>query len=164
MKKFLELIESTPITKTISSILIMAMAVIMTMNVVLRYVFNFSFNWGDEILRYMAVYLAFIGTAAAWEYAGTHVAVTLFVEKVFPKGVRPFFRLLSDFVTLAFLGITTYYGFVLVGKIKASHQASAALRLPMYLVYGIVPVCMIISILHVVLQIVHHKTFLSPRE
>ena len=164
MKKAIEFIEKTPVTKIVSSILIMAMAVIMTMNVVTRYVFNFSFKWGDEILRYMAVYLAFIGTAAAWEYAGTHVAVTLFVEKVLPEKVRPAIRLLSDIITLVFLGFVTRYGFVLVKKIQASHQASPALRVPMYLVYMIVPICMIISILHVILQIVHRKTFLYPRE
>lgn len=164
MKKLIEFIESTPITKIVSSILIMAMAVIMTMNVVTRYIFGFSFKWGDEILRYMAVYLAFVGTAAAWEYAGTHVAVTLFVEKVLPAKVRPAVRLLSDIITLVFLGIVTYYGFILVGKVKASNQASPALHFPMFMVYGIVPVCMLVSILHVVLQIVHRKTFLYPRE
>ena len=65
MKKIIDFFDKTPVTKFISSVLIMAMAVIMTMNVILRYCFHFSFNWGDEILRYMCVYMAFLGTAAA---------------------------------------------------------------------------------------------------
>ena len=66
MKKIVDFFDRTPVTKFLSSILIMAMAVVMTMNVILRYFFHFSFNWGDEILRYMCVYMAFLGTAAAF--------------------------------------------------------------------------------------------------
>ena len=53
MKKIITFIEKTPFTKFICSILIIGMAVIMTMNAVLRHFFHFSFNWGDEILRYI---------------------------------------------------------------------------------------------------------------
>ena len=60
--------------------------------------------------------------------------------------------------------IITYYGFVLVGRIMASGQRSAALRLPMYMVYGVVPVTSIISIIHMLLQIFLHKTYLYERE
>jgi len=163
MKKILDFIDRTPVTKLISSILIMAMAVIMTMNVILRYFFHFSFNWGDEILRYMCVYMAFLGSAAAFRY-GSHVGVTIFVEKCLPEGVRKYFRLLSDIVTIIFLVVITYYGFVLVGRIMASGQSSAALRVPMYMIYGIIPVSSIIAIIHMLMQIFRHKSYLYERQ
>ena len=89
MKKVIDFIDKTPITKLISSILIMAMAVIMVMNVILRYMFHFSFNWGDEIIRYMCVYTSFLGIAAGWRYSGTHIGVSIFVEKCFAKLFLP---------------------------------------------------------------------------
>ena len=163
MKKMIDFIDNTTCTKFISSIFIMAMAVIMTMNVILRYCFSFSFNWGDEILRYMCIYMAFFGTAAAFHY-GSHVGVTVFSEKCIPERYRKYVRLFSDIITIVFLMIITYYGFVLVGRIMASGQRSAALRLPMYMIYGVVPVTSIISIIHMLLQIFLHKTYLYERE
>ncbi|WP_298023230.1 TRAP transporter small permease [uncultured Dysosmobacter sp.] len=163
MKKLLDFIDKTPITKFLASILIMAMAVIMCMNVILRYIFGFSFNWGDEILRYMSIYCSFLGIAAAFRY-GSHIGITVFVEKLFPERTRKFFRLLSDIVTILFMVVLTWFGFVLTRQIIASGQASAAMHLPMYLIYGIVPVSSILSIVQMLLQIFRHKSYLYPRE
>lgn len=163
MKKIADFIDKTPITKFFSSILIMAMAVIMVMNVVLRYCFGFSFNWGDEIIRYMCVYMSFLGIAAGFRY-GTHIGVSVFVEKCFPEKSRKFFRLLSDIVTIAFLCLLIWFGFVLTQRIISSGQTSAALKLPMYVIYGIVPVSCIFSIFQMLLQIFRHKSYLYPRE
>ena len=35
-----------------------------------------SFNWGDEILRYMSIYMAFAGIAAGFRY-GKHISITI---------------------------------------------------------------------------------------
>lgn len=164
MKKIIDFFDKTPVTKLISSFLIMAMAVIMTMNVILRYCFHFSFNWGDEILRYMCVYMAFLGTAAAFHTPGVHVAVTLFVEKLLPEKFRKYARLLSDLLTIMFLIMITYFGFVLCSRIMSSGQKSAALRVPMWLIYGVVPVSAILSIVQMLLQIFKHKTYTKERE
>lgn len=164
MKKLLDFIDKTPLTKLISSVLILAMAVVMVMNVILRYCFHFSFNWGDEIIRYMCVYMSFFGIAAGFRYTGTHIGVSLFVEKVIPEPARKYIRLLSDIITILFLCVTTWFGFVLVERIIASGQTSPALKVPMFMVYGIVPVSSILGIIHMLLQIFRHKSYLIPRE
>ncbi len=163
MKQVIDFIDNTKLTKFLSSILMMSMAVIMTMNVILRYGFGFSFNWGDEILRYMCVYMSFFGMAAGWRY-GTHIGVSIFVEKLFPEKSRKFFRLLTDVISIAFMALITYYGWILVERVSRSGQASAALRLPMYMVYGILPLCAAFSIIQILLQIFKHKSYLTPRE
>lgn len=81
MKRILDFIDNVPITKFISSIFILAMAVIMVMNVILRYFFHFSFNWGDEIIRYLCIYMSFLGMAASWKY-GTQRSLW---KRCFPK-------------------------------------------------------------------------------
>ena len=148
---------------SISSVFILAMSVIMVMNVILRYCFHFSFNWSDEIIRYLCIYMSFLGMAASWKY-GTHIGVTVFVEKMFPEKSRKYFRLLSDIVTIIFLALLSYFGFVLVGRIVASSQTSPALHLPMYLIYGTVPASALLSIIQMLLQIFRHKSYLQPRE
>ena len=86
------------------------------------------------------------------------------MEKCFPEKSRKYFRLLSDIVTIAFLCVTVYYGFVLVDRIIRSGQTSPALHVPMYMIYGVVPVSSIIGIVHMLLQIFRHKSYLQPRE
>ena len=46
----------------------------------------------------------------------------------------------------------------------ASGQKSAALQIPMYLIYGVVPVSSIIGIIHMLMAIFRHKTYLTERE
>ncbi len=163
MKRILDFFDNVPVTKFISSVFILAMSVIMVMNVILRYCFRFSFNWSDEIIRYLCIYMSFLGMAASWKY-GTHIGVTVFVEKMFPEKSRKYFRLLSDIVTIIFLALLSYFGFVLVGRIVASSQTSPALHLPMYLIYGTVPASALLSIIQMLLQIFRHKSYLQPRE
>ena len=129
MKRILDFFDNVPVTKFISSVFILAMSVIMVMNVILRYCFHFSFNWSDEIIRYLCIYMSFLGMAASWKY-GTHIGVTVFVEKMFPEKSRKYFRLLSDIVTIIFLALLSYFGFVLVGRIVASSQTSPHCTFP----------------------------------
>lgn len=163
MKKIIEFIYKTPITKVLAGSLMIAMALVMTMNVITRYVFDFSFNWSDEIMRFMNVYMGFIAVAAGWRY-GKHISITVITEHIIPEPARKFFRLLSDVSSILFMGFLTYYGFVLAQKIMTSRQISAAMRIPMWAVYGIAPLCGILSILHILLTIFYGKTYQQPRE
>lgn len=163
MKKIIEFIDRTPVTKFLSSILIMLMAVIMVMNVFTRFFLGFSFNWGDEIIRYMCVYMSFLGIAAGFKY-GVHIGVSVFVEKLLPENIRKYFRILSDIITIVFLVLLIVFGYILVQRIIGSGQTSAALKVPMYMIYGIVPVSSIISIAQILIQLFVNKSYLVPRE
>ena len=163
MKRIIDFIDNVPVTRCVSSILMMAMAVIMTLNVVLRYGFGFSFNWGDEILRYICVYMSFLGIAAAWRY-NSHVRVALFVEKLFPEWLKVPTRILTYIITIVFMAACTYFGLVLVERIIQSGQISPALHLPMYLLYGIVPLTSILSIIQLLLQLFKHRAYRVPME
>lgn len=163
MKKIIDFIYKTPVTKFASSLLIMATALIMCMNVFLRKFFHFSFNWGDEILRYMAVYMAFFAIAAGFRY-GKHISITVITEHLVPEKYRKYFRLFADIASIIFMVVLTYFGIILVQKIAATGQISTALRLPMSIVYGIVPICSIISIIQILLQIFYAKSYLQSRE
>ena len=163
MKKIITFIEKTPFTKFICSILIIGMAVIMTMNAVLRQFFHFSFNWGDEILRYMSIYMAFAGIVAGFRY-GKHISITVVTEHLIPEKLRPAFRILSDVCSIIFMGLLVYFGIVLVQRIGASGQLSTAMRIPMAAIYAAVPVCGVLSIVQIFIQMFVDKSYLQPRE
>lgn len=163
MKKIIDFIYDTKITKFISSMLIIGLSVVMCMNVILRYFFHFSFNWGDEILRYMSIYMAFAAIAAGWRY-GKHISITVITEHLIPENYRKYFRLAADILSILFMAILVYFGIVLTGRIATSGQVSAALRLPMSFIYAAVPVASAISIIQILLQIFKGKSYLQSRE
>jgi len=163
MKKVVDFFYKVPVTKFLAGTLMIAMSLIMTMNVVLRYCLHFSFNWSDEIMRFMNVYLGFIAIASGWRW-GQHISITVVTEHIVPEKARKYFRILSDVSAILFMAFLTYYGFALVQRIMASGQISAALRIPMWLIYGIAPVSGIVSIIHILISIFYGKTYLEPRE
>lgn len=135
----------------------------MTMNAVLRHFFHFSFNWGDEILRYMSIYMAFAGIVAGFRY-GKHISITVVTEHLIPEKLRPAFRILSDVCSIIFMGLLVYFGIVLVQRIGASGQLSTAMRIPMAAIYAAVPVCGVLSIVQIFIQMFVDKSYLQPRE
>ena len=162
MKKVIEFFDKVPVSKWLSSIFLIAMALIMTMNVILRYVFGFSFNWGDEILRYLCIFMAFFGTAAGFN-SGVHIGIYVFVENVIPEKARTYFRLFADLVTVAFLCFLTYYGIIMYKRIVETGQVSPALHVPMQFIYAVIPVMAILSIIQMLIQIFYHKSYLNER-
>jgi len=163
MKKIIDFIYETKFTKFVSSILIIGLSLVMCMNVILRYFFHFSFNWGDEILRYMSIYMAFAAIAAGWRH-GKHISITVITEHLVPERARKYFRLAADIASIFFMGVLIYFGIILVSKIAAQGQVSPALRMPMAVIYAAVPACGVISILQILLQIFKGKTYLQSRE
>jgi TRAP-type C4-dicarboxylate transport system permease small subunit len=162
MKKVIEFFDKVPVSRFLSSMFLIAMALIMTMNVILRYIFGFSFNWGDEILRYLCVFMAFFGTAAGFN-SGVHIGIYVFVEHVIPEPARKYFRLFADLVTIAFLCFLTYYGIVMYNRIIATNQVSPALHVPMQFIYAVIPVMAVLSIIQMLIQIFYHKSYLKER-
>ena len=162
MEKVIKFFEGVPITKLCSSILMIFLACMMTTNVITRYVFNFSFAWGDEIVRYACVYMSFLGIICGFN-RGQHIGITIVSEHLIPEKARPFFRLVADFIAIAFMAILFVFAIQLIGKVQATGQTSAALQLPMYLVYAIVPVCSILSIIQILIKI-YRKDYMNPRE
>ena len=59
--------------------LMAAMAVLVFVNVVSRYAFNYSIIWVEELTRYMMVWVGFVGSGLVLRY-GAHIAVDVFQD------------------------------------------------------------------------------------
>ncbi len=70
------------------------MAILVFLNVVLRYGFNSSINITEEVSRYLFIWLTFLGAILAFN-EGEHVKVTLFVSKLSPLW-QQILRLFTD--------------------------------------------------------------------
>ncbi|MCO6180406.1 MULTISPECIES: TRAP transporter small permease [Ciceribacter] len=110
-----------------------AMAVMVFVNVVMRYGFNSGLNVSDELSRYFFVWLTFVGAVVAFrEHA--HVGVETLVMLFGRKG-RIICMILSNIIIIAVSAIF-FWGTWKQAPINAS-MTSPVTKLPMIWVYGI---------------------------
>ncbi|MGV8935528.1 MAG: TRAP transporter small permease [Allorhizobium sp.] len=110
-----------------------AMAVMVFVNVILRYGFNSGLNVSDELSRYMFVWLTFIGAVVAFR-EHSHVGVETLVMLFGRKG-RIVCMILSNIVIIAVSAIF-FWGTWKQAPINASMGAPVT-KLSMIWVYGI---------------------------
>lgn len=85
------------------------LTVTMAVEVVRREVFAYSSIWGEEIVRYAFIYLAWIGAASAIRERA-HIRIDVLMHYV-PAQVKTLLYLLGDFVMLVVACIALFYSF-----------------------------------------------------
>jgi TRAP-type transport system small permease protein len=113
-------------------------------NVLTRYLFDFSLNWAEEVSRYLMIWLAYLGLGIAMRQ-GNHVAVEMLQERL-PRVATRLLRAFVGVVLMLFMGFLAYLGFKY--SAFAMNQETAALQLPMGLVYLAVPLGCVVFLLH----------------
>ena len=71
------------IINAIASLLLACAVVLMSLQVVLRFVFSEPQPWAEEINRYCFVWATFLGAAIAVA-KGTHIRVTVLIDRLGP--------------------------------------------------------------------------------
>lgn len=116
--------------------LVVSVAIIF-LQVVMRYVFNSSLSWSEELARYMFIWQIWLAIALAAK-KNAHLRITLIFGVVRGKKAEAL-ELLVDVVCIVFGAFLFKYGADTVMQIAHFSQKSAALRLPMQYVYAAIP-------------------------
>lgn len=107
-------------------------------NVVLRYVFNSAIFWAEEVLRYLIVWITFIGMATCVA-KGSHISLDT-IMMVLPENKKRLVRLGVNIVGVIFSLLIFWYSLQLTLTVKATNQLSATIGgFPMYIVYSCMP-------------------------
>jgi TRAP-type C4-dicarboxylate transport system permease small subunit len=85
------------------------MATLVFVNVVARYVFNFSIIWTEEVSQYLMIWIAYLGAGLALR-EGRHVAVEMLQDRL-PTALGRRLRMAVGGLVLIFLGVVTVLGF-----------------------------------------------------
>jgi TRAP-type C4-dicarboxylate transport system permease small subunit len=80
--KYLESIETN-----MCRLLLVLMSVIVVVQVFSRYLFNYSFVWAEELVRYLMIWMVMIG-AARVQAMGEHIRIDFFPMLAGPRGRR----------------------------------------------------------------------------
>jgi TRAP-type transport system small permease protein len=111
------------------------MTILVSVQIVSRYVFNFPLGWTEEMARFAFVWVSFLGASALMQVR-EHINVTVFVD-AFPPRLRALCAFLANCCGL----VCTY--FFLIGGIALTsnewRQLAPATEVPMGWVYLVIP-------------------------
>lgn len=125
-------------------IFLAAMAVVVFLQVLFRYVLHLPLFWTEEFARYCLVWASLLGAAVALK-RGEHIAVTFLLD-TFPKKVARVLTIVAQVSVIFILTVMVWGGIKLV--LVTSAQISPALRIPMAVPYLALPVGAVIMLFH----------------
>ncbi|NLT48239.1 MAG: TRAP transporter small permease [Clostridiales bacterium] len=117
---------------------LLATTVIIFVNVIMRYFMNSSITWAEEVVKYLMIWIAFIGGSTCFR-KGVHVSIDILLEIV-PKRAQIFVVTVITLIAGVFTTAMAYYGIKLVEFIQDSGQVSPALSMPMWIPYLALPI------------------------
>ncbi|EAQ24105.1 MULTISPECIES: TRAP transporter small permease [Roseovarius] len=116
----------------------MMLVVTMAIEVIRREVFAYSSVWGEEIVRYAFIYLAWIGAAAAVRERA-HIRIDVIMHYVGPR-MKAALYILGDLVMAAVAVVALYWSWETVLVSAKFGSVSAGLRVSMVWFLLAVPV------------------------
>jgi len=95
--------------------LLLAMAGLVNLQIVARYVFDSPFIWPEEITKILLIWLCYVAAGAVTRRAA-HIAVDTFVL-ILPRALRLAVMILLDLITIALFGALAVIGTRLVASV-----------------------------------------------
>ena len=133
-------------------VLFSAMIVVVSYEVVMRYVFNSPTFWSGELARWSMVWLALLGMALAVRRLD-HIRVDVLVDTV-PRPVQIAMACLRYLFGFAFSGVMLFYGIRLT--MLNARQTSPGLELPVSILY-LAPTVSAVLVLYFLFELVSQR-------
>jgi TRAP-type C4-dicarboxylate transport system permease small subunit len=119
--------------ETLLTIFLIIMVLVMGYQVAMRYIFNNSLPWSEELTRYLFVWSAFISIGYCIKH---HSSIKIDqILHLLPAVVQKVILLLTKIISLGFFAYVLRYSFNVVQSTISSGQLTPALQLPMYIVH-----------------------------
>lgn len=130
-------------------VLLVGMAVIIIINVFMRYVMNTGIRWAEEVAKLFMAWFTFIAMAIGVKQ-GLHISLHLLPKRL-PYWIERTLNLLKDFTTLAIAVVFFIYGIKLVEFTKTSIMP--ATEWPSFILYLILPIASVLIAMEVFMDI-----------
>jgi TRAP-type C4-dicarboxylate transport system permease small subunit len=121
------------------------------LQVIMRYVFNNSLYWSEELTRYIFIWQIWLGASIGLREK-KHIKVEV-LESVLSPAWKLAFDILASLIWLAANGFLLYSGTRLVIDLFQKHSVSTALQVPLWIVYAALPVSTFVIIIRQLLHL-----------
>jgi TRAP-type C4-dicarboxylate transport system permease small subunit len=105
-------------------------------NVLLRYAFNYTLSWSEELVREVIIFTTFIGCSAAIKNRSM-IRIDALIQ--FFPGLKLPLSIFSHLVTLVFATIMMVLGWKVVVQQAETQQSTLLLEIPLELLFAIMP-------------------------
>lgn len=140
---------------TIAAIILITMSVLVIYQVFTRYVLNNPADFTEEIIRYLLIWICFIGAAYAFN-SRQHMAL-LFVQAKMKPEARRALVIFSDVLVLLFAIFVMVMGGINLA-VSARQEFSSLLGIPRSLVYAMAPIAGVFTIVAQIINLVEDFT------
>jgi TRAP-type C4-dicarboxylate transport system permease small subunit len=138
---------------------VMVALISLFVNVVLRYGFNYSLAWSEELVREVIIYTTFIGCGAAVK-SRSMIKIDASVQ-LLPKLKIPL-TYFSNLTILVFAVMMIYYGWKMAELQVQTNQKTIIMQIPLVYLYSILPLMgatMLIRTIQVMYQDLQEQLF-----
>ena len=120
-------------------VLMVAMTLDVLWGVLTRYALGSQADWSEELARFLLIWIGILGAAYA---AGQHMhlAIDILLKKFTGRARIRMILLIHLMVIIFAVAVLIIGGMRLILLTQLLGQLSAALRIPMYLVYSVLPI------------------------
>lgn len=131
------------VEEVLGAFLMAAMVAVLFIQVVSRFALGSSLSWSEELARYLFIWLIFLCLGAV-TVRGEHIAIDILTERL-PAGAQRVLAQICLSLAVAINCALLAKGFQIAYVIADVGQTSAALSLPMWIVYAALPVGMVLT-------------------
>lgn len=136
----------------LASILLVLLTVLLSVQVLIRFIFGTGVSWSEELSRYIYIWSIYFGCALATK-EDKHIRVTAQLEFL-PKKVKAWVVTISDLAWVAFNAVVAYFGLQMVLSMAEYPFNSQTMGFNLMWAYAIVPVGYALMMLHVAVLVV----------
>lgn len=110
MKKLLNLLDK--IEETLLVTMFAGMVLVIFFQVIMRYAFNNSLPWSEELGKFFFVWISWLGISIG-EKKGEHIKITILSDR-FSFKITHILNILSEIIVIIICVVTVFYGIELV--------------------------------------------------
>ncbi len=130
--------------------------------IIMRSVFNNSLTWSEELTRYIFIWQIWLGVSIA-QKEKQHIKVELLFNFFKGERFRAAIDLVATLILIAFNVFLVVNGSELVRQMYVRNNVSGAMRLPLYIVYAVLPLSAFILCLRLIGQVAADVRFLRGK-
>jgi len=142
---------SNKLERTFLAGAIIVSSLLLFVNVVMRYVFLLPIYWAEEFVRYLMVWLIFMGASQVTLWGG-HVAVDT-VPRALSKRGNAILAFIVNVICILFCVVLAYLSVKQMMRVKGAGQISPALEIPMWIAYLSIPTGTVLMLFRFVQQL-----------
>ena len=141
--------------QSLIALFLSVMILVAFLQIVLRNFFSTGFSWGDSLIRYLVVWVGFIGAALAAK-EGKHICIEIASRWIVgPR--RRYLQALVNFVSAVVCGCLTYAAVKFI-VFEAQMETTAFFSLPAWVPEIIIPITFVVMTLRFVLHLINELT------